>query len=207
MSLRVCDYASLPDLFPVWSVKAEKIGRNTRRVSASIRVGAPIEAIWDSLTDYAHLAEFIPSLTVNEVVEVLPTGARLMQVGEQEVALGIKFGAAVTVDVQEGVEVELPDAGRQRDIAFTVVEGDFPLFSGTWRMQVNYCPRCHQLNCYIHDLLQCDRDILQAGGNADQGRRRVTTWQGEVGGGHCAGNSRCAAAPPRPTAWERLGLR
>eukprot|EP00850_Spirogloea_muscicola_P023354 SM000350S13034 [mRNA] locus=s350:37660:39567:- [translate_table: standard] len=116
-------------------VKVEKIGRNTRRVSASIRVGAPIEAIWNSLTDYAHLAEFIPSLAVNEVVEVLPTGARLMQVGEQEVALGIKFRARVMVDVQEGVEVELPDAGRQRDIAFTMVEGDFQLFNGTWRMQ------------------------------------------------------------------------
>eukprot|EP00850_Spirogloea_muscicola_P016130 SM000129S26117 [mRNA] locus=s129:32650:33924:+ [translate_table: standard] len=135
MSLRVDDCPSLLDLFPVWSVKVEKIGRNTRRVSASIRVGAPIEAIWDSLTDYAHLAEFIPSLAVNEVVEVLPTGARLMQVGEQEVALGMKFRARVTVDVQEGVEVELPDAGRQRDIAFTMVEGDFQLFNGTWRMQ------------------------------------------------------------------------
>ena len=61
-----------------WSV--EVTGPNTRRVSARIRVATPLETIWQVLTDYTHLGDFIPSLAVNEVIERRPTGARLLQV-------------------------------------------------------------------------------------------------------------------------------
>ena len=61
-----------------WSV--EVTGPNTRRVSARIRIATPLESIWEVLTDYTRLGDFIPSLAVNEVIERRPTGARLLQV-------------------------------------------------------------------------------------------------------------------------------
>ena len=39
-----------------WCVEAE------RRVKAEISVNADIESVWNALTDYEHLADFIPNL-------------------------------------------------------------------------------------------------------------------------------------------------
>ena len=41
-------------------VTVEKAGPNSRRVYAAIDIGAPVAAVWDALTDYEGLGNFIP---------------------------------------------------------------------------------------------------------------------------------------------------
>lgn len=59
----------------------EVLGPNSRRVSASIQVTAPLISVWSVLTDYYRLADYVPSLAKNEVLELREGGARLLQVG------------------------------------------------------------------------------------------------------------------------------
>lgn len=59
----------------------EVLGPNSRRVSASIQVTAPLISVWSVLTDYYRLANYVPSLAKNEVLELREGGARLLQVG------------------------------------------------------------------------------------------------------------------------------
>lgn len=61
-------------------VEIEKVGTNSRRISAKIFVKSNAKAIWDVLTDYENLAEFIPNLAVNQLLEKRPNGALLLQV-------------------------------------------------------------------------------------------------------------------------------
>ena len=59
----------------------------------------------------------------------------ILQVGQQEVALGFKFKARAVVEVEEE-EARVAKGGRvQRAIKFTQVEGDFKLFQGTWKIE------------------------------------------------------------------------
>jgi hypothetical protein len=62
------------------AVAIEKVGRNTRRIEASIDVCAPTYVVWGVLTDYGSLADVVPGLVVNEVLETRPQGAKLLQV-------------------------------------------------------------------------------------------------------------------------------
>lgn len=57
--------------------------------------------VWQALTDYDGLAEFIPGLTENTCLERRANGARLRQVGAQDVAMGVKFSARVILDIHE----------------------------------------------------------------------------------------------------------
>ncbi|KAL3688109.1 hypothetical protein R1sor_014418 [Riccia sorocarpa] len=115
-------------------VKVEKTGSNTRKITAKISVGASLEDVWSILTDYERLADFIPGLAVNELLDRRENGCRLYQVGEQDIALGVKFKAKAVVDCEEK-PCELEDNLVRRDIDFNTVEGDFQIFKGTWRME------------------------------------------------------------------------
>ncbi|KAK9801958.1 hypothetical protein WJX73_001180 [Symbiochloris irregularis] len=117
---------------------------------------APVESVWGALTDYESLGNFIPGLAENRCLSRNPKGARLLQVGEQNVALGAKFRAKVILDIQEyydGVPMNDCCIGKlgltdgkyplprglakapAHDIVFRMVEGDFQDFQGVWRMQ------------------------------------------------------------------------
>lgn len=53
------------------------------------------------------------------------------QVGEQNLAFGLKFNAKGVVDCYEK-ELESLPSGMKRDIDFKMSEGDFQLFEGKW---------------------------------------------------------------------------
>ncbi len=61
----------------------------------------PTQVVWQALTDYDGLADFIPGLTENTCLEKRANGARLRQVGAQDVAMGVKFSARVVLDIHE----------------------------------------------------------------------------------------------------------
>lgn len=135
--------------------------QNSRLLCAGVDIHAPIESVWEALTDYEHLADFIPGLVVNECLERRDTGARLKQVGQQDLYLGAKFCATAILDIVEhiqGVPGELcynigynhngeyTEGNRfpcpakifssvPRDISFNLVDGDFQAFKGVWRME------------------------------------------------------------------------
>ena len=55
--------------------------RNRRLVRARVRVDAPLEAVWATLTDYEGLADFIPGLSECRLLDQAHGFARIYQVG------------------------------------------------------------------------------------------------------------------------------
>jgi hypothetical protein len=64
--------------FQIQVSKTDK--RNNRLVHAQVRVHAPLEAVWDTLTDYEGLADFIPGLSECRLLQKDHQFARLYQV-------------------------------------------------------------------------------------------------------------------------------
>ncbi|KAH7424364.1 hypothetical protein KP509_11G004600 [Ceratopteris richardii] len=127
------EYSSL-DEGPFSLLVIEPSGTNRRRIVVAISIDASLDAIWSVLTDYENLADFIPGLAVCKVEERWETGARLFQIGEQNLALGLKFKAKCMINVQENPMEVLPSSVC-RQIDFEMVEGDFQIFKGSWKME------------------------------------------------------------------------
>jgi len=82
-------------------VDVEPAPSNARRLFASVDIAAPSFVVWSALTDYEALGDFIPGLAENRCLARTASGATLLQVGEQSVALGLRFRARVVLDIQE----------------------------------------------------------------------------------------------------------
>ncbi|XP_026663335.2 uncharacterized protein LOC113463225 isoform X1 [Phoenix dactylifera] len=118
-----------------FEIEIEKLEKkNGRRIRARIRVEADLETVWSVLTDYDGLADFIPNLAVSQLIEKKDKFARLYQVGQQDLALGLKFNANGVLDCYER-DLEILPFGRRRDIEFKMVEGDFHTFEGKWSIE------------------------------------------------------------------------
>lgn len=64
-----------------FQIQVSKMGKRNRRVvRARVRVNAPLEAVWATLTDYEGLADFIPGLSECRLVHRDHRFARLYQV-------------------------------------------------------------------------------------------------------------------------------
>jgi ribosome-associated toxin RatA of RatAB toxin-antitoxin module len=96
-----------------------------RQISARIQIPHPVEKVWQVLTDYDRLADFIPSLAKSQKIEHPQGGIRLEQVGTQS-WLKFKFCAKVVLDMVEQFPHQLD---------FQMVEGDFKKFFGSWILQ------------------------------------------------------------------------
>ncbi|KAJ8620369.1 hypothetical protein MRB53_028898 [Persea americana] len=112
-------------------IEVEKSGNNRRRVLSRIGVDASLDTIWNILTDYERLSEFIPGLAVCQLLEKKEKFAKLFQVGRQNLAFGLKFNAKGVLECYEKDLVHLP-FGQRRDIEFKMIEGDFQTFEGKW---------------------------------------------------------------------------
>ncbi|QDZ17699.1 polyketide cyclase domain-containing protein [Chloropicon primus] len=116
--------------------------RNLRELVASTHINAPANMVWDTLTSYETLHEFIPGLAVNECVERTERGATLLQIGEANTAVGFRFKAKVLLKIEEHVNGvneghkfrRETEEGRVRDITFDQLEGDFREYEGTWKI-------------------------------------------------------------------------
>ncbi|CAD5171466.1 unnamed protein product [Musa acuminata subsp. malaccensis] len=86
-----------------FEIEVEKVGeqKNRRRIQSRVRVNAELESVWSVLTDYEGLADFIPSLAVSQLLDKKDKFARLYQVGQQNLALGLKFDAKGVLDCYE----------------------------------------------------------------------------------------------------------
>lgn len=107
------------------SFSTEKLEGRQRRILATIDIPCPSEQVWQVLTDYERLADFIPNLAQSKRLLHPEGGIRLEQVGAQ-CFLNVKFCARVVLDMVERFPQE---------IGFSMVEGDFRQFEGTWRLE------------------------------------------------------------------------
>lgn len=106
-------------------VKIETVGERQRQISALIKIDHPQERVWQVLTDYAALADFVPNLAVSRLLEHPTGGVRLEQIGSQKL-LTFNFKARVVLDLEE----HFP-----QKIHFRLVEGDLKDYSGSWQLE------------------------------------------------------------------------
>jgi ribosome-associated toxin RatA of RatAB toxin-antitoxin module len=102
-----------------------KLEGRQRRVEATINLPYPAAQVWQVLTDYEALAEFIPNLSKSCRLPHPTGGIRIEQIGVQNLRV-VTFSARVVLDMTE----EFPSALR-----FAMVEGDFKQFSGAWLLE------------------------------------------------------------------------
>ena len=108
-------------------VQAEQMEGRRRHISARACLPYPAEKIWQILTDYERLSDFIPSLAKSCRTPHPQGGIRIEQVGMQSLwKLKVKFCARVVLDMVENFPHE---------INFQMVEGDFKEFYGYWQLQ------------------------------------------------------------------------
>ncbi|KAL1364638.1 uncharacterized protein [Arachis hypogaea] len=101
-----------------------------RRVKASISIDADIESVWKSLTDYEHLADFIPNLVWSGQIPCpFPGRIWLEQRGFQR-AMYWHIEARVVLDLQEFF-----NSTWDRELRFSMVDGDFKKFEGKWSLK------------------------------------------------------------------------
>lgn len=106
-------------------VKAEKLAPRQRQIVASIAIPRSLEQVWQILTDYEKLADFVPNLTSSRLLSKPSGGIRIEQIGAQ-CFLNFKFCARVILDMTEVFP---------KEIGFSMVEGDFKKFMGKWTLQ------------------------------------------------------------------------
>ncbi|HEY9736485.1 MAG TPA: SRPBCC family protein [Trichocoleus sp.] len=106
-------------------ILTQKLEGRQRRITAAIHIPFGLDQVWQVLTDYDHLADFIPNLTRSQRLPHPTGGIRLEQIGAQ-CFLNIRFCARVVLDMVERFPQEL---------GFSMVEGDFRQFEGAWRLE------------------------------------------------------------------------
>ncbi|NEQ31383.1 MAG: cyclase [Leptolyngbya sp. SIO4C5] len=102
----------------------EKLQGRQRRICAKICIPQSLEQVWQVLTDYEHLADFIPNLS-KSVRLAAPAGKILLEQIGTQCFLNIQFCARVVLAMEEHYPNEL---------GFSMVEGDFKTFCGRWRL-------------------------------------------------------------------------
>ena len=106
-------------------VRTDRAEGRHRQLSARIHIPYSVDQVWQILTDYDRLADFIPSLAKSRQISHPRNGIRIEQVGTQSL-LKLKFCARVVLDMVERFPHQLD---------FEMVEGDFKKFSGSWMLQ------------------------------------------------------------------------
>lgn len=120
-------------------VRLTRPAHDTRHVRACVLVHAPLDCVWELLTDYTHLADHVPNLAESTLLRARPP--RVRQAGAQRI-LGFEFRANVTLDMREviGGNASSGEAGSgaaRKAVHFERAptdRGDFQVFKGTWLM-------------------------------------------------------------------------
>lgn len=106
-------------------VQTKAVAERQRQITAKIQISSPVEQVWQVLTDYEALADFIPNLSQSRLLQHPTGGIRLEQIGSQRF-LRLNFSARVVLDLEEIFPHE---------INFNMVEGDLKAFIGSWQLK------------------------------------------------------------------------
>lgn len=133
-------------------ISTQKLEGRQRRITAAIHIPTGLDQVWQVLTDYDHLADFIPNLTRSQRLPHPTGGIRLEQIGAQ-CFLNIRFCARVVLDMVERFPQEL---------GFSMIEGDFRQFEGVWRLEPITLQQ-GQATRLVYDLLVLPPRAMPAG--------------------------------------------
>lgn len=125
-------------------VHTEELAHRQRQITARIQISRPVEQVWQVLTAYDTLADFIPNLAISRRLAHPNGGIRLEQVGTQRL-LRFNFSARVVLDLEE----KFP-----HEIHFDLVEGDLKAYSGKWLLEPHFARESPSTNlCYVVRVL------------------------------------------------------
>ncbi|TKY60472.1 hypothetical protein E2542_SST17571 [Spatholobus suberectus] len=138
-----------------------------RRVKAQISINADIESVWNALTDYEHLADFIPNLVWSGRIPCpYPGRIWLEQRGFQR-SMYWHIEARVVLDLQEFI-----NSAWDRELHFSMVDGDFKKFEGKWSVksgtrssstnlsyEVNVIPRFNFPAIFLERIITSDLPV------------------------------------------------
>jgi hypothetical protein len=106
------------------AVDAERQG-NALAISAHATIRAPLPLIWRTLTDYDHLAEFIPGMKRSHVLERHGSTAIVEQIGEASILI-FRYSIAVIVESDEHYPAT---------IGVRVLTGNLKQLAGAYRIE------------------------------------------------------------------------
>ncbi|XP_027360738.1 uncharacterized protein LOC113868930 [Abrus precatorius] len=147
--------------------EVQVISWRERRVNAEITVNADTESVWNALTDYEHLADFIPNLVWSGRIPCpYPGRIWLEQRGFQR-AMYWHIEARVVLDLQEVI-----NSVWDRELHFSMVDGDFKKFDGKWSVksgtrsstailsyEVNVIPRFNFPAIFLERIIRSDLPV------------------------------------------------
>lgn len=94
------------------------------RYIARILIEAPVESVWDVLTDYGNYDEFLPNVVSSEITS---------SEGSQKTVEQVSIGRAFVFSKQARSLSEIREQALQR-IDFRLLEGDLKVSQGNWKL-------------------------------------------------------------------------
>lgn len=151
--------------------EVEVISWRERRIKAEIVVTADVDSVWDSLTDYERLADFVPNLVSSGKIPCPYPGRIWLEQRGLQRALYWHIEARVVLDLQE-----LKRSENHRELVFSMVDGDFKKFEGKWSVksgkrasvtalsyEVNVIPKFNFPAIFLERIIRSDLPVnLQA---------------------------------------------
>ncbi|KAJ6413661.1 hypothetical protein OIU84_006461 [Salix udensis] len=157
--------------------EVEVISWRERRIKAQILVYADIQSVWNSLTDYERLADFIPNLVCSGRIPCPHPGRIWLEQRGLQRALYWHIEARVVLDLQE-----FPHSANNRELHFSMVDGDFKKFEGKWSVksgtrhgtttlsyEVNVLPRFNFPAIFLERIIGSDLPKRDFEGNQKTG--------------------------------------
>ncbi|XP_062094366.1 uncharacterized protein LOC133800421 isoform X2 [Humulus lupulus] len=147
--------------------EVEVVSWRERRIKAETLVHADVESVWNALTDYERLADFVPNLVSSGRIPCpYPGRIWLEQRGFQR-ALYWHIEARVVLDLQEIINSDF-----DRILIFSMVDGDFKKFEGQWSVrcgtrsstailsyEVNVIPRFNFPAIFLERIIRSDLPV------------------------------------------------
>ncbi|KAI9165042.1 hypothetical protein LWI28_006495 [Acer negundo] len=138
-----------------------------RRVKAEISVQADIDSVWNALTDYERLADFIPNLVCSGRIPCPHPGRIWLEQRGLQRALYWHIEARVVLDLREFL-----NSANDRELHFSMVDGDFKKFEGKWSIksgpssatttlsyEVNVIPRFNFPAIFLERIIRSDMPV------------------------------------------------
>ncbi|XP_031283311.1 uncharacterized protein LOC116141986 isoform X2 [Pistacia vera] len=151
--------------------EVEVVSWRERRIKAEISVSADVDSVWNALTDYERLADFIPNLVSSGRIPCPHPGRIWLEQRGLQRALYWHIEARVVLDLQEFLH-----SANDRELRFSMVDGDFKKFEGKWSIksgtrsttavltyEVNVIPRFNFPAIFLERIIRSDLPVnLQA---------------------------------------------
>ncbi|XVE83428.1 hypothetical protein DITRI_Ditri16bG0088000 [Diplodiscus trichospermus] len=147
--------------------EVEVLSWRERRIKAEILVSADIDSVWNALTDYERLADFIPNLVCSGRIPCPYPGRIWLEQRGLQRALYWHIEAHVVLDLQE-----IPNSSNGRELLFSMVDGDFKKFEGKWSIksgtrsvttilsyEVNVIPRFNFPAIFLERIIRSDLPV------------------------------------------------